>query len=553
MKKLILSFLIILNYFSYSQTGYQKSIKLEYSNAIISAQIINDTLSVCNLSNNLINGFYIDNFLLDTFAIKGKEFKIINDSIPYVGYPGESSKVISYDEFDKTYNYTFSSGGILFIKYSYEKGEVQFIKKYRYRIGKNDQIRPFGIIPVVDGYIIYGDTQWENEQVAVYGFTLKIDKDGNEVAWNILKDEKNAIEFKNGFQNSDSTLLLVSNYIIRKPSQSSSEIQSRIYLYDLKSNTFVNSTIVNNKNNDVFLYNLFPSTVESSSFIGVGYHRLSTTNNIYNPAYIEYDDSFIEKKVTYFGIREEKLSGIQPEWPYQSTMDDDRNIYATTTSLIYPTLEKVDTESIEVITLTKFNPEGDIVWETIDSFDKEALAIKDRWIRPVISSVNVASSGSVFITGYYSDTEEVFVIDTFTEYYYYIYYDSLLMKDTFEIRDSIKIDTITQLNRGVGFLFKYDKDGCRVSGCRIVDTQEETIKEEKLVIYPNPTNDKIHLTSSVNWLNAKVSIVDVKGKTWMNFKHNHRDDIDVSNLPPGIYTFTLEKDGNVQREKFIKL
>ena len=97
MKKLILSFLIILNYFSYSQSGYQKSIKLEYSNAIISAQIINDTLSVCNLSNNLKNGFYIDNFLLDTLAKKIKEFKIINDSMPYVAYPGESSKVISYD------------------------------------------------------------------------------------------------------------------------------------------------------------------------------------------------------------------------------------------------------------------------------------------------------------------------------------------------------------------------------------------------------------------------------------------------------------------------
>ena len=54
MRIILLPIIIILNFtFLQSQVGYQKRMSREYSNAIISSQIVNDTISICNLSNNL--------------------------------------------------------------------------------------------------------------------------------------------------------------------------------------------------------------------------------------------------------------------------------------------------------------------------------------------------------------------------------------------------------------------------------------------------------------------------------------------------------------------
>lgn len=490
-------------------------------------------------------GFFSELIIGDTSGnIEEKILLNSNDSLSLLGWYGESSTTLLYDSLRNELcliYHDIQNAAVRLLKYSLTDKFLLFDKQYRERLDKRDNIRAVEILSVSDGYIILGTTQWEQEKYKVYGFILKIDKVGNEVAWKILKGENDSYFFKNGFVDGSGFVTICGRHLNHG---SSSKAEDFILTFSADNIEQVDLKVISNNQQNVALLNIFK---RNGTYKGIGLHKPSVLVPAF-PSLLSFDSEFKITKSVFFGIRDEELAKIKAEIPYQSTSDSDGNIYAATTSLIYSTPEKVDTESIEVITLTKFNSEGDIVWETIDSFEKQELGIKERWIRPVISSVNVASSGSVFVTGYYNDTEEVFIIDTFVDYYLRVYYDSLLMRDTFEILDSVKIDTITQLYRGVGFLFKYDKDGCRVSGCRIVDTQEETINEDKLVIYPNPTSGLVYLTLPPDFI-GEINITNINGRSILKSCVSNVGNytIDLKNETAGLYFVKISSKNGVNK------
>ena len=66
MKKLIPCFLIILNYFSYSQTGYQKIFNSDLSNAILGSREYNNNLFLNHISYYWKKGYYSNIIICDT-------------------------------------------------------------------------------------------------------------------------------------------------------------------------------------------------------------------------------------------------------------------------------------------------------------------------------------------------------------------------------------------------------------------------------------------------------------------------------------------------------
>lgn len=69
-------------------------------------------------------------------------------------------------------------------------------------------------------------------------------------------------------------------------------------------------------------------------------------------------------------------------------------------------------------------------------------------------------------------------------------------------------------------------------------------------IVPNPAKNAITISAIVNDLN--IYITDMQGrivKSWA--KQEGNTTVDISSIPPGIYTITLQKDHLLQKEKLI--
>ena len=74
--------------------------------------------------------------------------------------------------------------------------------------------------------------------------------------------------------------------------------------------------------------------------------------------------------------------------------------------------------------------------------------------------------------------------------------------------------------------------------------------KEKIDIYPNPVQSKIHLKGITNRCNA--SIFDLWGKKLISVKTSFNKTIDVPYLKPGFYILEIEYEGEKIFFKFIK-
>ena len=83
----------------------------------------------------------------------------------------------------------------------------------------------------------------------------------------------------------------------------------------------------------------------------------------------------------------------------------------------------------------------------------------------------------------------------------------------------------------------------------MIDGIQEQI-QGSLVVYPNPTNNKISLNNYDN--NAKVIITDITGKLIMQTNLNSNNSIAVSQLNAGLYFIYLESSKGKQMAKFVK-
>lgn len=86
----------------------------------------------------------------------------------------------------------------------------------------------------------------------------------------------------------------------------------------------------------------------------------------------------------------------------------------------------------------------------------------------------------------------------------------------------------------------------------VVDTSittgvAEILSAEEMVIYPVPARDRLYLSSSFP---SNGSITDMIGREW-NAKISE-EEIDISDIPPGIYLFRWQNEGKTFSKRFIK-
>ncbi|PZU85063.1 MAG: hypothetical protein DI529_10435 [Chryseobacterium sp.] len=121
--------------------------------------------------------------------------------------------------------------------------------------------------------------------------------------------------------------------------------------------------------------------------------------------------------------------------------------------------------------------------------------------------------------------------------------------------DGTQFNVVSQYNTGNAASttiaidnYKVEAVNSAVLGVATVGQIEGDISE--VSIYPNPATDYINIKSTSKI--KSVSIVDVSGKTVSSRKAVLNNQLDVRNLPVGIYIINIETESGIQSKKFIK-
>jgi len=88
----------------------------------------------------------------------------------------------------------------------------------------------------------------------------------------------------------------------------------------------------------------------------------------------------------------------------------------------------------------------------------------------------------------------------------------------------------------------------------VTEGQTLSVEDEELtdvVIYPNPVQDILNISTAANLTNRVASVFDINGKRVINQKLTNST-LKVSTLQSGVYILRLEANGKVMNRKFIK-
>src|SRR5690606_41882170 len=155
-----------------------------------------------------------------------------------------------------------------------------------------------------------------------------------------------------------------------------------------------------------------------------------------------------------------------------SDRDKDRNyIVATQQFLPFDLFLNPQGPFTEVLCLTKISSEGDVLWETRDSVVYYPNI--NEWTVGNITGVSTGPDREIYVLGSVND-----------------------------------IDTTINQYKTVGYIFKYDKHGCRIEDCRSVSTlHPEPVFPAS--VFPNPFYNQLTIESDQN---AVVRITDLSGR-----------------------------------------
>ncbi len=510
-------FFIGLNTLSFSQVGFQKQVNIEYSNAILSSILDQDKIIINCTSSNALNGFRPSMVQMDTFGTIQKILNLIPEPFNSCTSTGSSSKYVAYNPYTDEYDFIYVNlGKIILVTVNKDFTKITGYNSYKYREEFEDSVLPFGVLASEDGYYIYGSMQPPNPITAAWIMLLKLDSNKDIVFWKTVEEGQYTFEIQNGLITGNGNILLSG---LKRP------FGITFYEFDKNGQITFNKTLSDKQ----IIYNLIKNTDNTYTAFGHYIAKKIGSVNIYQPAMVKYDTSFKEIKKSFFGLRDEDLyaSWGAYEFPYQQAQDKEGNYYAATLSYKRkgPSFA-LDTTAKEAIVLTKLNADGETIWQSVDTFDKVIHELDEIYIRPRIASVNVSSSGSIYITGQYDD------------------YDTVYFNG----------DTILSF-RSFGFLFKYDKYGCLQSGCRIVSANDELpfSIEQKPTLYPNPTANKIYIKLNTEHEKCTYEIYDATSKLMLSNKLE-QDEIDIGLLNTGIYFVVVKQDGRVVfRDKVVKM
>ncbi len=512
MKILFISIVMLfLNFITYGQ-GFKKNIIIDKGNAIFSSTIYNDSLFILGVSNDFVNGWHGNFITMDSLGKWEIITKLYRGNVNNFSSAGKSSRLLNFDTVQNQFYGVIHDAGYndIFMFKLGEKGNLLWSKIFSYPIN-NLGVFTYGIIKLKDDYLIYGDIQLLNENVR--GFVLKVDEDGNQVYWNLFGQGRNWHEYYGALSMSDSTFITYGQVL---NNSGHGTVYDPIWysVYDASSGKEVNRfyDTLGYKN-----YNLIKDPF-SDGYIGFGPRPNDERTAIFAHV-VWYDEHFDELRKTPFGIKDPNGWKHQSyEYPYHSTMDAEGNLYAATTGYI-PHFDpsRPPEEVSEVLTVTKINPLGEIVWESIDTVfldEVNGYAYVDN-----VTGINVSSSGSVYVVG--------------------------------TINAIIPPDTTY---RGNGWIVKYDKHGCIIENCRMVSTIDTYADATIFSLYPNPVQDVLNVSYSYPSSSTRIDVYDIMGTKIFDLPVNdYITSIDIAWLPAGFYVVSLfDQKTKVSSKKFIK-
>ena len=93
------------------------------------------------------------------------------------------------------------------------------------------------------------------------------------------------------------------------------------------------------------------------------------------------------------------------------------------------------------------------------------------------------------------------------------------------------------------------------SSARTVSEKIERGMEETLVkqlqVYPNPVKDQLQVIAPASELVTKLRIQDLLGRLWLEKVLPKSQSVNVSRLPPGVYTLSLQQGAEIQTQKLV--
>ena len=511
MRRIIVTVLLTITSFAlYSQIGFNKKFNLGTSNAFLGNTINNDTLLVLGSTTDFVNGWQFSAIAIDTNGIIINEHKYEKDSFQLLSWGGYNSKLLISDSIGKNIAIIDESHRRELQIYFFDNaGEIT--KKTSFEIAKvNQNYIYFGVLKVSDGYLISGQVQYSSETVK--SFILKIDRYGNKIYLKYYGEKD--------FWFSGSTLYyspINENEVVLYGSYRSQGYSDIVFFHiDHKTGNVLRiDKVLGQTKNIVKPYSMYYSS-HFNSPIGVGIMSNENQTALL-PALVVFNDSFKVVRKDYFGINaDQRYNGGDVEEPYQSAQDSEGNIYIATIQFL-PFEENLPLyQVIEAFSITKFDKEHNHLWTTIDTVFHDGMY---HGYAGYLSGVSVSSSGSVFITGHYAGPNP----------------------------------DEGGIWRNTAYMLKYDKDGCKVSGCRLVNSDDSVIRDEQPVVYPNPANDKLYIDLPYTCYSCQISIVNAAGQTLTHQDYIPGQEIDISMLQRGLYFLNIGGEGKVYTEKFVKI
>ena len=511
MRGIIVTVLLVITSFAlYSQIGFNKKFNLGTSNSFLGSAINNDTLLVLGSTTDFVNGWQFSAIAIDTNGIIINENKYEKDSFQLLSWGGYNSKLLISDSIGKNIAiideshrrelqiYFFDNGGKIRKKTSFEITKV------------NENYIYFGVLKVSDGYLISGQVQYSSETVK--SFILKIDRDGNKIYLKYYGEKDFWFLGSTLYQSpiNDNEVILYGSYISHGYGHKS------FFHIDHKTGNILRIDITPGQTVSTFgPYSIYFSN-HFNSPIGVGIMSNENQTALL-PALVVFNDSFKVIRKDYFGINaDQRYNGGDVEEPFQSAQDSDGNIYIATIQLL-PFEENLPLyQVIEAFSITKFDKEHNHLWTTIDTVFHDGMY---HGYAGYLSGVSVSSSGSVFITGYYAGPNP----------------------------------DEGGIWRNTAYMLKYDKDGCKVGGCRLVNSDDSVIWDEQPLVYPNPANHSISIYIPPRVNEVKVDISNVSGVNVFSKKLANSTTLDISSWPNGVYIIQFNDGKSRIQKKFIKV
>lgn len=506
-KNIFVCLFIFIIYHLIGQVGFNKKYSIDYGNTFMGSIIDEDTLCIIGTSNNLINGWQGNFITFDTngYLLSKNYFK--KDSINHFVWAGENSKLI-INEYNDIIIAILKDAlkNELEILYMDSKGMILNKISYKLNSNNNEYYRIFSVINVPDGFLISGTIQYSS--YTVKSFILKIDKEGDEIYFKEYGEKDYWFTGSTLYHSpvNENEVVLFGRYTTNSIGYISYQV------IDHFTGDIIRTEESQGGKDNIIPYGLYFSEYYNS-IIGVGSAR-NEDNTEWVPGLVVYDNSFNVIRKELFGIRTSSaLSLGYQENPYQSTQDSVGNIYAATTQYLPIPNPDSTAQYIEAISITKFDEQHNHLWTTIDTVFYDGV---QYGYAGYISGISVSSTGSVFITGYYNgpNPEE------------------------------------NNKWRSTAYLLKYDKDGCRISGCRIVDTDEHLQRKENLIVYPNPSYGTFILKLPQEVSRGHIIVTNINGQIILQkeIKNNsYLYEIDITDHPSGRYNIEVYPDDNKDR------